>query len=112
MPLKGQIKDAQFSFASILDKKIRINVLVSDVPTSYGMLLGCNFYKDVGGELNMDMTEVRIPVKGVVQKLYPERETKYVVVKSNDPHAQILFESPGMGNYYLHDNEVSEFSKE
>ena len=60
----------------------------------------------------MDMTKAKIPVKGVMQKLYPERETKYVVVKSNDPHAQILFELAGMGNYYLHVDEVSKFSKD
>ena len=87
-------------------------VLVADGPTSYGMLLGHNFCKDVGGELNMDMTKVRIPVKGVIHKLYLERETKHVVVKSNDAYAQILFESVGMGNYYLHADEISEFSKD
>ena len=54
MPLKGQIKDAQFVFVSFLDKKIKVTILVDDVPASYGMLLGRNFCKDVGGELNMD----------------------------------------------------------
>ena len=86
VPLKWKIKDAQFAFASFPDKKIKIMVLVADGPTSYCMLLGHNFYKHVGGEINMDMTKVRIPVKGVTQKLYPKWETKYVVVKSNDPH--------------------------
>ena len=87
-------------------------VLVDDVPASYCMLLGHNFCKDVGGELNMDMTKVRILVKGVIHKLYPKRETKNVVVKSNDAHAQIIFELAGMENYYLHANEISKFAKD
>lgn len=112
VPLVGKIKDVQFAFTSFLEKKIKIIVLVADVPASYGMLLGCNFCKDVGGELHMDMTQAKIPVKRVMQKLIPERETKYTVVKSNDPHAHILFKLAGMGNYYLHIDEVFKFSEE
>ena len=112
VPLKGPIKDAQFAFASFPNKKIKMTILVADVPASYSMLLGCNFWRDVGGELNMYMTEAWIHVKGVMQKLHPKRKKKYVVVKSNDPHAQILFESSRMGNYYLHAEEVSEFTKD
>lgn len=112
MPLIGKIKDAQFAFATFPDKKIKMTVLVADVPDSYGMLLGHNFCKDVGGELNMDMTEAKIPIKGIVQKLVPEKETKYTLVKFDDPHAQIFFESIGFGNYYLHVDEFIEFSED
>lgn len=59
----------------------------------------------------MDMTQAKIPIKAVMQKLIPQIETEYIVVKSNDPHAQILFESVGMGNYYLHIDEVYEFAE-
>lgn len=107
--LIGQIKNAQFAFATYPKKKIKMTILVADVSASYRMLLGRNFFKDVDGKLNMDMTKARIPIKGVVQKLVPERETKYTFVKSNDLHAQILFESVGFGNYYLHIDKVSEF---
>lgn len=35
VPLIGQIKDAQFSFAAFPEKKIKMTILVADVPTSY-----------------------------------------------------------------------------
>ena len=77
VPLIGQIKDAQYAFAVYPEKKIKMTVLVADVPASYGILLGRNFCKDVGGELSMDMSEARIPVKGVMQKLIPEKESSF-----------------------------------
>lgn len=45
-----------------------------------------------------------------MQKLLLEKETKYTMIKTDDPHAQILLESAKMGNYYLHIDEVFEFS--
>lgn len=82
-----------------------MTVLVADVLASYGLLLGRNFCRDVGGELNMDMIEARIRIKRVVQRLLPEKESKYTVVKSDDKRAQILFKSSGMGNYFMHAND-------
>lgn len=70
-----------------------MTILVADVPTSYGIILGCNFCKDIGGKINMDISEARILVKGVIQKLILERESKFLVTKSDDLRAQILFES-------------------
>lgn len=94
-------------FAAFLEKKIKMIVLVANVSASYGILLGRNFSRDVGGELNMDMIEAHIPVKGETKKLYPEKESQFSVVKSNDQRAQILFESSGVGNYFLHaDDEL------
>ncbi|KAH9292950.1 hypothetical protein KI387_041865, partial [Taxus chinensis] len=49
----------------------------------------------------MDWSKARIPVKGVMQTLEPESQKKYLVTSSEDPKAQILFESSGMGNYFL-----------
>ncbi|KAH9319985.1 hypothetical protein KI387_021754, partial [Taxus chinensis] len=56
---------------------------------------------EVGGEIHMDWSKARIPVKGVMQTLEPESQKKYLVTNSDYPKAQILFESSGMGNYIL-----------
>ncbi|KAH9287443.1 hypothetical protein KI387_031560, partial [Taxus chinensis] len=56
---------------------------------------------EVGGEIHMDWSKARIPVKGIMQTLEPESQKKYLVTNSDDPKAQILFESSGMGNYFL-----------
>lgn len=68
VPLIGQVKDAQFYFVAFPDKKIKMTILVADVPASYCILLGRIFCRDVGGELNMDMTEPRISEKGDIKK--------------------------------------------
>lgn len=48
-------------------------ILVTDVPESYKILLGHNFCKDAGGELNMDMSKEKLIVKGVMHKLLSRR---------------------------------------
>lgn len=79
VPLVGKVKDAQFAFVYFPKKWIKMTILVSDVLASHRILLGHNFYKDVGGEINMDMSQSNILVKGVMKKLLPERETKHIV---------------------------------
>lgn len=39
VPCVGKIKDAQFAFASFPEKKIKMTILVVDVPASYRMFL-------------------------------------------------------------------------
>ncbi|KAH9330817.1 hypothetical protein KI387_002925, partial [Taxus chinensis] len=101
VPLIGQIKDAQFAFAAFPEKRVKMTVLVADIPAAYGILLGRSFCSEVGGEIHMDWSKAKIPVKGVMQTLEPESQKKYLVTSSEDPKAQILFESSGMGNYFL-----------
>ncbi|KAH9313038.1 hypothetical protein KI387_028073, partial [Taxus chinensis] len=49
----------------------------------------------------MDWTKAKIPVNGVHQVLHPEPQAKYLVTKSDDPKAQILFEDASFGNYFM-----------
>lgn len=101
VPLISQIKDCQFAFVAYPNKRIKMTILVVDVLASYGILLEINLCKDVGGEINMDWSEARIPVKNEMQKLLPEKEVKYSMVKLDDHKTQILFESSGMDIYFL-----------
>ncbi|KAH9293046.1 hypothetical protein KI387_041753 [Taxus chinensis] len=101
VPLVGQIKDAQAVLASFPDKRLKMTILVADIPVSYGMLLSRNFCKELGGEVKMDWSCAHIPIKGVNQKLEPEKKSKYTVSKSEDPRSQILFQESDHGVYYL-----------
>ncbi|KAH9303049.1 hypothetical protein KI387_014632, partial [Taxus chinensis] len=76
-------------------------ILVADIPPSYGMLLSRNFCKDVGGEIQMDWSHALIPVDGQMKKLLPEKQSEYIVQKTDDPKAQILYEDRGHGNYMI-----------
>ncbi|KAH9298119.1 hypothetical protein KI387_029801, partial [Taxus chinensis] len=69
-----------------------MTILVADIPTAYAILLGRGFCKNFGGEINMDWTKAKIPVNGVPCVLYLKAQEKYLVTKSDDPKAQIIFE--------------------
>lgn len=62
VPLVGQIKDAQVSLAAFPKKRIKLTILVADIPTSYGMLLSITFCQDLGGEVKMDWSQVITPI--------------------------------------------------
>ncbi|KAH9309438.1 hypothetical protein KI387_037349, partial [Taxus chinensis] len=76
-----------------LEKRVKMTVLVADILAAYGILLGRSFCSEVGGEIHMDWSKAIIPVKGIMQTLEPESQKKYLVTNSDDPKAQILFES-------------------
>ncbi|KAH9326195.1 hypothetical protein KI387_006373, partial [Taxus chinensis] len=69
---------AQFAFAAFPEKRVKMTVLVADIPAAYGILLGRSFCSEVGGEIHMDWSKARIPVKGVMQTLEPESQKKYL----------------------------------
>ncbi|XP_059066677.1 uncharacterized protein LOC131857908 [Cryptomeria japonica] len=58
VPLIGQVKDAQAVLAACLDKRVKLAILVVDIPTSYGRLLSRTFCRDLGGEIKMDWSSV------------------------------------------------------
>lgn len=62
IPLLGQIKDAQVVLASHPDKRIKLTILIVDIPASYGMLLSHTFCRHLGGEIKMDWSQAKIPV--------------------------------------------------
>ncbi|KAH9324055.1 hypothetical protein KI387_004233, partial [Taxus chinensis] len=39
VPLIGQIKDAQFAFVAFPEKRVKMTILVADIPAAYGILL-------------------------------------------------------------------------
>ncbi|KAH9310645.1 hypothetical protein KI387_025680, partial [Taxus chinensis] len=63
VPLISQIKDAQFSFAVFPEKRVKMTILVADIPAAYGILIGKSFCSEVGGEIHMDWSKDRIPIK-------------------------------------------------
>ncbi|KAH9288746.1 hypothetical protein KI387_032863, partial [Taxus chinensis] len=92
-------------------KKVLATILVVDIPPSYGMLLSRKFCKDVGGEIQMDWSHALIPVNGKMKKLLPEKQVEYIVQKTNDPKAQILYEDIGHGNYMIMSQEETSLLK-
>ena len=64
-------------------KSVMIDIVVADIPTSYGMLLSRAWAAKVGENLQMDMSLATIPVFGGEEKrLYRENKLQYVVSKN------------------------------
>ena len=60
--LVGQIKDVQAILYACPEKRVKLTILVANIPPSYGMLLSRTFCKDMGGEIKMDLSEAIIPI--------------------------------------------------
>lgn len=101
MSLVRQLKDAQVRLAACPEKKIMMSILVVDIPASYRMLLSRSFCKDLGGEIQMDWSSANIPLKNGTFKLEPEPKSQFVVMKSQDPQAQVLYQEMGLGTYAM-----------
>lgn len=83
------------------NKRVRLTILVADIPASYGMLLSRTFCKDLGGEIKMDWFEAMILVGKQKITLIPEPKSKYTVFPSDYPKSQILYQECEFGNYLL-----------
>ncbi|KAH9305631.1 hypothetical protein KI387_010035, partial [Taxus chinensis] len=60
----------------------------------------------------MDWSHALIPVNGKMKKLLPEKQTEYIVQKTNDPKAQILYADIGHGNYMIMSQDEANHPKE
>ena len=49
VPLVGKIKDVQAILYACPEKRVKVTILLVDIPPSYGMLLSRTFCKDMGG---------------------------------------------------------------
>ena len=101
VPLVRQIKDTQAILYACPEKRVRLTILVADIPLSYGVLLNRTFCKDMGGEIKLDWSKAYIPVGKKHVKLEPEPKNKYIMTPSDNPKAQILFQECQFGNYVI-----------
>lgn len=60
----GKIKDAQIALVLHPKKRIKLTILVVDIPRRYEILLSSIFCKDLGGEIKMDWSYATILVDG------------------------------------------------
>jgi hypothetical protein len=56
-----------------------MDIVVSDIPPNYGMLLSRSWGAKLQGTLQMDMSYATIPLFGQQRRLYRETLMKYMV---------------------------------
>lgn len=82
-------------------KRIKLTILVVDIPASYNILFNKNFFKDLGDEIKMDWPHTLNPLGNKKVKLELEAKTMFTVLKSHDPRSQILYEEMEVGSYMV-----------
>jgi hypothetical protein len=73
------IKDLVVCLAQIIAKNMVMDVVVTDIPPKFGMLLSRSLAAKLKGTLQMDMSYATIPVFGRDIRLYIEVLLKYMV---------------------------------
>lgn len=100
-PLISQVKDVQIELVAHLAKRMKLTILVADIPTIYGMLFSRSFCREMEGKIKMDQARAIILVGNKKIKLEPEEKTMFMVLKFDDPKAQILYQEMEFGNYMM-----------
>jgi len=86
VPCLGLIKDLVVIVAQIPVKSIVLDIVFTDIPPKFGMLLSRSCCANFGGTLQMDMSYATIPVHGGEQlRLYREVRFVHTVCKTNKP---------------------------
>jgi hypothetical protein len=75
----GLIKDLFVSLAQIPAKNMVMDVVITDIPPKFGMLLSRSWAAKLKGTLQMDMSYTTIPVFGHDKRMYKEVLLKYMV---------------------------------
>jgi hypothetical protein len=98
----GLIKGLQVHLAAFPDIMIEMDIVVVDVPDTWGMLLSRKTAADLGGSLQMDLTYATIPTpNGLEFKLNRELERKYHVEDPRKKKNELVFREVEMGCYEI-----------
>jgi hypothetical protein len=87
----GLIKDLVVSLVQIPSKNMVMDVVITDIPLKFGMLLSRSWAVKLKGTLQMDMSYATIPVFGHDRRLYREVLLKYMVSKKTQPNNHPIY---------------------
>jgi hypothetical protein len=75
----GLIKDLVINLAQFPMRNMVMDVVVTDIPPKFGLLLSRSWRKRLGGTLHMDLSYATVPVfGGELKRLYRENQLAYI----------------------------------
>jgi hypothetical protein len=94
------------SLAQLPMKSLVMDIIVSDIPPKFGMILSRTWAKKFGGSLQMDLTYATIPVfGGEHMTLYRQVRLAYIVSDHQNPsNHPIYVVEDEIGSYVFHLN--------
>jgi hypothetical protein len=103
----GLIRGLQVHLAVFPDIMFEMDIVLTDVPDAWGMLLPRKAVRDLGGNLQMDLTYATIPSpNGNTIKLNRELERRYHVEDPNNPKNEFKCREDELGNYVVLSNSI------
>ena len=92
LPCLGLIKDLVVTLAQIPVKSVVLDIVVTDIPPKFGMLLSRSCCAKLGGTLQMDMSYATIPVYGGEKlRLYIQVSFIHTVCKTDQPRNRPMY---------------------
>lgn len=101
----GIILSLPVSLSVYPDIQVTMDVIVIDVPDTWGMLLSRQWAATLGGSIQLDWTYATIPAsEHSLVKLYREHEKKYHVEDPKKPNNEFVYHTNSVGNYAIYSN--------
>jgi hypothetical protein len=97
----GELKNVLITLSSNPKVHQTIDIIVVDIPDSYGMLLSKDWSVMLGGYFATVWSQLRLPYNGTPNQIRidKERYMKHVVTDLNDPNEPIMFNHSILGSY-------------
>ena len=103
----GLIKDLCVTLVQYHGKIIVKDIVVTDIPPKYGMLLSRSWGAKLQGSIQLDMSYATILVFGQPKKLYREKSMKYMVSSVERPRNYPIYSTPtDMDSFILCNSEI------
>ena len=92
VPCSSLIKDLVVTLAQIPVKSIVLDIVVTDIPPKFGMLLSRSCCAKLGGSLQMDVSYATIPVFGGEQlRLYMEVRFLHTICRADQARNFLIY---------------------
>ncbi|KAH9323752.1 hypothetical protein KI387_018391, partial [Taxus chinensis] len=87
----GCVKVLVVQLAAYPGKNLKLDVVIVNFPTKWGMLLSRKWAVSVSGSVQMDMSYATIPIKGSLVKIYGEKKMLHLIEDPNNASYEVLF---------------------
>ena len=97
----GELKDVLIRLSSNSKVHQTIDIIVVDIPETYGVILSRDWSAKLNGYFSTDWSHLWLPYKGQPNKIKVDRENymKHTITHLNDPNKMVMFSRSKIGNF-------------
>ena len=97
----GELKDVLIRLSSNSKVHQTIDIIVLDIPETYGVILSKHWSAKLNGYFSIDWSHLWLPYKGQLNKIKVDRENymKHTVTNLNDSNEMVMCSKSTLGNF-------------